>query len=278
MSSAADASQARPAGWPENAAGSSLQAVYGTTLDPSGAQLPLLSGGPGGDPSAAWTWQQPPAPPPSLGASSPADPGSLLLMAPSGIGGIPPPAAADEERKQRELLEYLEREFEKGERAYERELQRRRKLPPGAAAPAASGGSDGSNAAAQAMKLTFECTEELQDGDDPAIAPPPPQKKRKGSSRFRGVVRKEVPGKEVRVRWRAEMTLHGKSTWLGYYESEEQAARVFDVATIFHKARRPILPSSLPRSFPSLALPHRHRCPSRLETNENGRNPHKRAS
>lgn len=256
MADAQGAAHARAGagGWADPSAGAALQAplFVGTTADP------------GAPTSPSWQWQQQ-APPPVLpGADAsalppgPATAAAADLVSPgaAGLAAPPPiPLSEEEERKHRELLEYLEREYEKGERAYERELQRRsRKQQPqqggsggggGGAASGGGGGGEGGSAPA-ALRVAFERQEEV-DGADDAV-PAPPQKKRKGSSRFRGVVRKEVPGKEVRVRWRAEMTLHGKSTWLGYYETEEQAARVFDVATLFHKARGDPHPPRTPRS------------------------------
>jgi hypothetical protein len=56
------------------------------------------------------------------------------------------------------------------------------------------------------------------------------------TSGYRGVRKHEhkQKGGQVSVKWRAEITVNGKKTSLGYHDTEEKAARAYDVAVRGH--------------------------------------------
>ena len=56
------------------------------------------------------------------------------------------------------------------------------------------------------------------------------------TSGYRGVRKHEhkTKGGTVSVKWRAEITVNGKKTSLGYHDTEEKAARAYDAAVRGH--------------------------------------------
>ena len=93
--------------------------------------------------------------------------------------------------------------------------------------------------------------------DDLSTAPGvyvPPKKKRVGSSRFRGVHCKKTGGK-----WHAKISIAGKSTAIGSYDEEMEAARAYDATVRAQRLARPLnFPNDL-STAPGVFVPKKKR-------------------